>query len=237
LAWLDRHQPDVLCLQETKVSDADFPLEEIEAAGYQVVRAGQKTYNGVAILSKASPGQLLTALPGMDDTQKRFLAATLGDVRVVNVYVPNGARVGSDKFSYKLDWLQALGEFLAAELDAHSRLALLGDFNIAPADIDVYDPVAWEGAILCSQPERDAFGRLLALGLQDAFRKFSGEAGEYSWWDYRAGAFRRNHGLRIDHILLSQALYNCCTACGIDREPRAWERPSDHAPVVAELPA
>jgi len=237
LRWLADRQPDLLALQETKLEDKNFPVADFEAAGYQALYSGQKTYNGVAILSRLPdpPADLITALPDFEDHQRRVLAATYGDLRLVNLYVPNGSEPGSDKFAYKLDWLRALRRFLEHELQGWPRLVVVGDFNIAPEDRDVYDPVAWGGGVLASPPEREAFRQLLELGLHDAFRLFHDEAGRFSWWDYRAGAFRRNLGLRIDHILISDALRAVCTACDIDSEPRGWERPSDHAPVYADF--
>jgi exodeoxyribonuclease-3 len=235
LDWLGRRSPDVLCLQETKLEDRAFPVAEVEAAGYRAVWHGQKTYNGVAILVRGEPADVTRAIPGFDDPQARVIAATCGDLRIVCGYFPNGQAVGSDKFDYKLRWLAALSRWLAGEIVRYPRLALLGDFNIAPEDRDVYDPVAWRDQILCSPAEREAFRHLLGLGLQDAFRLFDQPEKTYSWWDYRMMAHRRNMGLRIDHILLSSALAPDCRACTIDREPRRLERPSDHAPVIAEL--
>ncbi|SET05445.1 Exodeoxyribonuclease III [Nitrosomonas marina] len=237
LDWLQKHQPDVLCLQETKLIDENFPLEEIADAGYQSVYTGQKTFNGVAILSKQKSDTVLTAIPGFDDEQKRVIAATVDGLRVICVYVPNGEAVGSEKYDYKLKWLPALTEWMRNELSIHTKLAVLGDYNIAPDDRDVHDPQAWAGKVLCSQQERDAFGQLLSLGLKDSFRLFDQPEKCYSWWDYRMMAFRRNKGLRIDHILLSQTLAQSCTACWIDKATRKLERPSDHAPVVVELTA
>jgi exodeoxyribonuclease-3 len=235
LDWLAAHQPDVLCLQETKLEDVNFPSAEIAAAGYQVVFSGQKTYNGVAILSKTPASEAVTAIPGFADEQKRVLAATIAGVRVINLYVPNGQSVDSDKYQYKLGWLEALTAWLADELAAHPRLAVLGDFNIAPDERDVHDPKAWEGQVLFSLPEREAFRRLVDLGLADSFRVFEQPEKIYSWWDYRMNAFRRNMGLRIDHILLSPALAETCKSCTIDKEARKAERPSDHAPVIVEF--
>jgi len=234
LDWLAAHQPDVLCLQETKLEDVNFPAAEIAAAGYQVLFSGQKTYNGVAILSKTPAIEAITAIPGFVDEQKRVLAATIGDVQIINVYIPNGQSIDSDKYPYKLGWLQALTAWLAEELARHPKLALLGDFNIAPDERDVHDPKAWEGQVLFSQPEREAFRRLVDLGLVDSFRLFEQPEKTYSWWDYRMNAFRRNRGCRIDHILLSPALAETCKSCVIDKETRQLERPSDHAPVVVE---
>ncbi len=235
LDWLRDQQPDILALQETKLTDPDFPTLDIAEAGYQAVFAGQKTYNGVAILSRLPASEIVTDLPGLDDPQRRVLGATIGKVRVLNLYIPNGQAVGSDKYAYKLAWLDQLAAFAEAELARHPRLVMLGDFNIAPDDRDVHDPAAWAGQVLCSEPERTAFRHLLALGLQDTFRLFPQEDQSFSWWDYRAAAFRRNLGLRIDHILASPALAAACTACQVDKAPRRLERPSDHAPVIAEF--
>jgi len=235
LAWAEKHRPDALCLQETKLENPKFPAAEIEAAGYRWLHNGQKTYNGVAILARADPADAVTAIPGLEDEQKRVLAATVGGVRIVCAYVPNGESTESGKYQYKLRWLAAFREWLKQELAAHPRLAVLGDYNIAPESRDVHDPAAWEGKVLFSQPERDAFNGLIGLGLKDAFRLFEQPERSFSWWDYRMNAFRRKMGLRIDHILLSEELAKACTACAIDTEPRGNERPSDHAPVVAEL--
>jgi exodeoxyribonuclease III len=235
LDWLATTQPDVLCLQELKLEDKAFPVAEIEATGYRVAFSGQKTYNGVAILARGEIMDVGRDIPGFDDPQKRVICATVDDVRVVCGYFPNGQEVGSDKYGYKLRWLAALTEWLRGELALHPRLALLGDYNIAPEDRDVHDPGAWQGKILCSEPERAAFRALLDLGLTDAFRLFEQPEKSFSWWDYRMMGFRRNLGLRIDHILLSAPLAARCTACAIDKAPRKLERPSDHAPVLAEL--
>lgn len=235
LDWLAANQPDVLCLQETKQEDSQFPLLELQQAGYQAVCSGQKTYNGVAILGKAAIADVGYGLPNFPDEQKRVIAATIQGVRVVCVYVPNGQNVDSDKYRYKLAWLDALRDWLKEELVCHPRLALLGDYNIAPEDRDVYDPQAWAGNVLVSESERAAFRALEQLGLHDSFRLFAQPEKTYSWWDYRMMAFRRNMGLRIDHILLSAPLAQNCTQCAIDRVPRKLERPSDHAPVVVEL--
>ncbi|GBG13674.1 exodeoxyribonuclease III [Novimethylophilus kurashikiensis] len=235
LDWLAANQPDALCLQETKQEDKDFPAQALKEAGYETLFSGQKTYNGVAILSKVAGADVQMGIPGFADEQKRVLAATIGDVRVVCVYVPNGQSVDSDKYQYKLQWLQALTEWLRGELVKYPRLALLGDYNIAPEDGDVHDPKAWEGQVLCSDAERAAYAGLIGLGMRDAFRLFPQEEKLFSWWDYRMAAFRRNMGLRIDHILLSDALAQHCTSCWIDTAPRKLERPSDHAPVIAEI--
>ena len=235
LEWLAARQPDVVCLQETKLEDKSFPRMELEAAGYQTAFAGQKTYNGVAILSRLPLADVSVGIPGFADEQQRLIAATAGGVRIVCGYFPNGQSVDSDKYAYKLRWIEALTAWLRAELARHPRLALLGDYNIAPEERDVHDPKAWEGQVLFSEPERAAFRHLLELGLKDAFRLFEQPEKIYSWWDYRMMAFRRNMGLRIDHILLSEALASNCTACAVDKEARKAERPSDHAPVMAEL--
>jgi exodeoxyribonuclease-3 len=235
LDWLRDRQPDVLALQETKLTDPDFPTLDIANAGYQSVFAGQKTYNGVAILSRLPASDLVTDLPGLNDPQRRVLGATVDNVRVLNLYVPNGQAVGSNKYAYKLAWLDKLAAWLPNELARHPRLIVLGDFNIAPEERDVRDPAAWTGQVLCSEAERAAFHRLLDLGLKDTFRLFPQEDQVFSWWDYRVAAFRRNLGLRIDHILASPALAAACTACGVDKAPRRLERPSDHAPVIAEF--
>ncbi|MDO8989304.1 MAG: exodeoxyribonuclease III [Sideroxyarcus sp.] len=233
LDWLAENPVDAVCLQETKQQDADFPQAELQAAGYHSVFSGQKTYNGVAILSREPATDVQYGIPNFEDEQKRVLAATVNGVRVVCVYIPNGQEVGSDKYQYKLKWLAALTAWLKDELAKHPKLALLGDYNIAPEDRDVYDPVAWQGNVLVSEPERAAFNGLLALGLRDSFRLFEQAEKSYSWWDYRMMAFRRNMGLRIDHILISPGLQ--CTSCIIDKAPRKLERPSDHTIVVAEV--
>jgi exodeoxyribonuclease-3 len=228
-------QPDVIALQETKLSDEQFPFAEIEAAGYRAVFSGQKTYNGVALLARGELADVTTELPGLEDPQRRWLAATLAGVRIVDVYVPNGQSVGSEKYAYKLRWLEALQAAIAAELTRHPELVLLGDFNIAPEDRDVHDPREWEGQVMVSEPERHALRTLLGAGLEDVFRRFEQPAGSYSWWDYRMNAYRRKRGLRIDLILASRALAARCAASRIDEEPRRHERPSDHAPVLAEF--
>jgi exodeoxyribonuclease-3 len=235
LDWLPAAQPDVVCLQETKLADDAFPKAEIEAAGWQVAFSGQKTYNGVAILSRSPLADVQAGIPGFADEQKRVLAATIADTRVICVYIPNGQSVDSDKYQYKLRWLDTLIAWLRDELARHPRLALLGDYNIAPEDRDVHDPAAWAGNVLVSEPERARFRALEALGLKDAFRLFAQPEKSFSWWDYRAAAFRRNLGLRIDHILLSPPLAEKCTACAIDTAPRKLERPSDHTPVIAQI--
>ncbi len=231
--WLGANDLDVVALQETKLQDSEFPRAEIEALGYQAVYSGQRTYNGVAILSRLPLADVRIGLPDSDDPQRRLIAATLGPVRVINVYVPNGQAVGSDKYAYKLDWMHRLDGFLAGELAAHPRLLLLGDFNVAPEDRDVHDPQSWAGSVLVSAAEREALARLTARGMSDLFRRFEQPPQTFSWWDYRQGAYRRNHGLRIDLMLASPQLASRCAFCRIDREPRAWERPSDHAPCTA----
>ncbi|QDZ28450.1 exodeoxyribonuclease III [Noviherbaspirillum sp. UKPF54] len=235
LQWLADNPVDVLCLQETKLTDDKFPVGDIEKIGYQVVFTGQKTYNGVAIISKYPMSEVVKNNPRFEDEQQRIIAATIEGMRVVCAYIPNGQAVDSDKYQYKLRWLDALHDWLADESKSHENLALLGDYNIAPEDRDVHDPAAWAGQVLCSEPERAQFRRLLDLGFKDAFRLFEQPEKLYSWWDYRMMAFRRNMGLRIDHILLSNTLAARCNACAIDKAPRKWEQPSDHAPVIATL--
>ena len=235
LAWCEAEQPHILALQETKLVDERFPVEELAMAGYESVFSGQKTYNGVAILSREPLTDVVCDVPGLDDPQRRILAATVGDVRVVDLYVVNGSEVGSEKFDYKLHWLDRVTAWLADEIEQHPNLVVLGDFNIAPDDRDVYDPEAWREKILCSTPERDALRRILELGLSDTFRLFEQEERTWSWWDYRMNMFRRKLGLRIDLVLASQPMAERCTASYIDIEPRRQERPSDHAPAVAEF--
>jgi exodeoxyribonuclease-3 len=235
LQWLAENPVDVLCVQETKLTDDKFPLADIEAAGYHAVFTGQKTYNGVAILSRQPIQDVVRNNPRYPDEQQRIIAATIDGVRIVCAYVPNGQSVGSDKYAYKLAWLGALRDWLEEELRSHEQLAILGDYNIAPDDRDVHDPLAWAGQLHCSEQERAGLGALVELGLCDSFRLFEQPDKSFSWWDYRQLAFRRNCGLRIDHILLSPALAKRCVACAIDRAPRKWEQPSDHAPVVATL--
>ena len=235
LDWLDASQADILCLQETKTTDENFPASEIEAAGYHVVFSGQKTYNGVAIISRQAATDVVTDVPGLDDPQRRILGATINGVRVLDLYVVNGQEVGSEKYAHKLHWLDKVTDYISEQLQQHERFVVLGDFNIAPDDRDVYDPEAWHERILCSTPEREALQKILALGLTDTFRLFDQEEASYSWWDYRAAGFRRNRGLRIDLVLASKALADNCRASGIDKEPRRLERPSDHTPVMAEF--
>ncbi|HRP74992.1 MAG TPA: exodeoxyribonuclease III [Rhodocyclaceae bacterium] len=235
LDWLAAHEPDALCLQELKLEDKDFPEAELAEAGYRAAYNGQKTYNGVAILTPHEAGDVVRDIPGFEDPQKRIIAASIQDVRIICGYFPNGQAVGSEKFEYKLRWLAALTEWVRDELGSHERLVLTGDFNIAPEDRDAHPE--WSDEIHVSAPERAAFTHLTDLGLIDAFRLFDQPERSFSWWDYRMMAFRRNFGLRIDHILVSAAMRAACTACTIDKAPRRLERPSDHAPVVLELRA
>jgi exodeoxyribonuclease-3 len=235
LDWLGAAAPDVMVLQETKLTDDKFPQAAFAAAGWQARWFGQKTYNGVALLSREPALDVLHNIPGLVDEQARVITATVAGTRCIGAYFPNGQAPDSDKFVYKMRWLDALRGFVQAELAAHARLVLMGDFNIAPEDRDVYDPVAWAGQIHCTPEERAHFQGLVALGLCDAFRLFEQPAKSWSWWDYRNLAFRKNQGLRIDHILVSEALRPQVRACSIDRLPRKNERPSDHAPVVVEL--
>ena len=235
LDWLGREQPDAVCLQETKVEDRNFPIQEIESSGYRAVFSGQKTYNGVAILAREIPHRVDHGIGGFVDVQRRVISATVNDLRLICAYVPNGQSLDSDKYRYKLDWLKAFSAWLDAELKMHPRIAVLGDFNIAPEDRDVYDPKAWEGQVLCSPAERAAFQALIALGFKDSFRLFEQPEKSFSWWDYRMNAFQRKMGLRIDHILLSSSLAVDCRSSRIDLAMRRNERPSDHAPVIAEF--
>ena len=233
--WLAMSKPDIVALQEIKMETKAFPTDALRALGYETVASGQKTYNGVAILARTAPTDVVTDIPGFADEQRRVLAATVGDLRIVDLYVVNGQEVGSDKYRYKLDWLAAVTDWLRDEIANHPKLVVLGDFNIAPDDRDVHDPEAWHEQVLCSTPERDALKRLLALGLHDSFRLKDDSPGQFSWWDYRQAAFRRNLGLRIDLVLVSDMLRSSVQSVGIDRIPRTWERPSDHAPAWVEL--
>jgi exodeoxyribonuclease III len=239
--WLTQSQVDVLCLQELKMPDEKFPRAELEAAGYTSWFAGQKTYNGVGILVRAAADYevdeigVVRNIPGFEDLQQRVIAATINGVRIVSAYFPNGQAPGTEKFEYKMRWLDALREWLREDMARHPKLALLGDYNIAPDDRDVHDPKAWEGQNLVSPEERAHFRQLIDLGLTDAFRKFEQPEKLFTWWDYRMMAFRRNAGLRIDHILLSAELAASCTACEVDKTPRKWDQPSDHTPVIATL--
>lgn len=239
LGWLHNTQCEVLCLQETKLSDDQFPLAEIENAGYSVVFSGQKTYNGVAIISQHPITQVVTDVPGLDDPQRRIMAATIGEgasaIRVINLYVVNGKAVGEDKYHHKLRWLEKVTQYVKQQMQEYERVIVLGDFNIAPKDEDVHNPMAWQDKILCSKPERDALQSLLDLGLTDVFREFKQPENSFSWWDYRSGGFEKNQGLRIDLILTSTPITQACQQCIIDTAPRQLERPSDHAPVIARF--
>ncbi len=235
LDWLGKNPIEVLCLQETKQQDADFPHEALLAAGYHTAFSGQKTYNGVAILSRLPLDDVQMGIPNYADEQKRVIAATIAGIRVVCVYIPNGQEVDSDKYYYKLGWLTALREWLRDELVRYPKLVLLGDYNIAPEDRDVHDPIVWQGNVLVSEAERIQYQNLIKLGLHDCFRLFEQADKSFTWWDYRMMAFRRNHGVRIDHILISTPLLAVCKSCVIDKEPRKKDRPSDHTPIIAEL--
>lgn len=235
IEWLTKHQPDVLALQETKIQDANFPYQPFNEIGYEVIFSGQKSYNGVAIVSRKPATNVLKALPGLGDEQQRFLAVTIDDIRIINVYIPNGHVVGSEKYEYKLKWLDAFKSHLNEEMNKTQQLVVVGDYNIAPEDRDVYDPIAWQGQVLVSPKERQAFQDLLACGLTDTFRLFEQTTVIYSWWDYRALSLPFNHGLRIDHILASRELSQRCISCEIDKAPRKLKSPSDHAPVIAKF--
>ena len=236
LKWLESEQPDLLALQETKVRDEDFPWDTFADRGYTATFSGQSGYNGVAILSREPPKDVVHGIGnGFADEQRRVLAGTFGSLRFYSLYVPNGERVDSDKYRYKLEWLAALRGLMAQELARHPHLLIAGDFNVAPDDRDVHDPRAWAGKVLCSAHEREALAQLMALGFSDTFRLFEQPEKVFSWWDYRGIAFRRNWGLRIDLMLASSQLSQKCLGCRIDKEPRRWERPSDHVPVIAEF--
>lgn len=239
LDWLAANPVDALCLQELKLADEKFPLDAFTEIGYHASWAGQKTYNGVAVITSTAATDIQRNLPAYEDHQQRIIATTLaspiGDIRVISAYCPNGQSLDSDKYQYKLKWFDALQSWLRDELERYPRLAILGDYNVAPKDEDVHDPLKWVGDVLVSEPERKAFDALLDLGFTDAFRQFEQEEKSFTWWDYRRFAFRRNAGLRIDHVLLSEALRPYCAACVIDKAPRANEQPSDHAPVIATL--
>lgn len=239
LQWLQAHSVDVLCLQETKLTDDRFPHAALAEAGYQSIFSGQPTYNGVALLWRSDrqwqPENIVIGNPLFADEQRRLITATLGGVRITSAYIPNGQAVGSDKYDYKLRWLDALIQWVRQDMAAHAGWVLAGDYNIAPEDQDVHDPQAWAGQVLCSEAERARFQSLLALGLSDAYRLFAQAPKSYSWWDYRQLAFRRNKGLRIDHLLVSDTLKSAVRACSIDKVVRAQEQPSDHVPVTLEL--
>ena len=235
LDWLQDNQPDVLALQETKMMDDQFPEADIRDAGFQVSYSGQKTYNGVAIISKQPQSEVIKDIHTLDDPQRRIMAATINEVRLLNLYVVNGQEVGSEKYAWKLEWLNKVSAYIEQELARYERYVVVGDFNIAPGDEDTWDPEVWRDRILCSKPERQALQTITGMGLEDTFRLFEQEPDTFSWWDYRAAGFRRNHGLRIDLILASKAMQSCCTASYVDKNPRKLDRPSDHAPVVAEF--
>ncbi|MDD3577224.1 exodeoxyribonuclease III [Halothiobacillus sp.] len=238
LTWLAQQQPAILGLQELKQINEAIDGSEFAALGYQTLLNGQKTYNGVALVYQdvlGEPSDVVCDIPGLEDPQRRVIAATFGDLRVINAYVVNGESIESEKYRYKLNWLEAFSQWLAAEIAQHPNLVVMGDFNIAPTDADVYDPERFKDAVLCSPPEREHFNRLIEMGFTDALNRFSNEEGNFTWWDYRGGGYRRNHGLRIDHILVSPAVQAKTIACHVDKEPRGWERPSDHAPVVLTL--
>jgi exodeoxyribonuclease-3 len=237
LAWLKENPVDVLALQETKLTDDKFPAGEIAGSGYRALFHGQPTYNGVAILSRAAPETPVHGIPGFEDEQKRVLTATADNARIICVYVPNGGDLDSPKYGYKLEWLQRLKAFVAAEIERHGNVVVLGDFNVAPRPEDTHDPEKWEGRILCSELERAGLRALLETGLEDTWRRFPEreKRQRFTWWDYRGMGWRRNAGLRIDHILASTNLASACTSCEVDTTPRRWERPSDHAPVTAEF--
>ena len=235
LDWLKDNEPNVLCVQETKQEDVKFPYEALKEAGYEAIHIGQKTYNGVAIISRHPLNDIQRNIPNFDDDQQRVIAATINGIRVICAYIPNGQAVDSDKYQYKMRWLNALTNWLKTELAAHPKLILLGDYNIAPEDRDCHDPAAWLGQVLVSPAEREAFQSLVNLGLHDSFRLFEQDEKSFSWWDYRMMGFRRNFGMRIDHILVSDALKSTCISATIDKAPRKLERPSDHTPVILEI--
>jgi exodeoxyribonuclease III len=236
VAWLEQSSPDVVCLQETKCLDEQFPREPIEDLGYQIAHFGQKTYNGVAILSKRRIEDVVTGFPwDTENADRRAIGAQIDDLLILNLYVVNGQAVGTAKYAYKLEWMARLAAFVQERYDAREKVILCGDFNVAPDDRDVYDPIAWREKILCSTPERDALRRIVDLGYADALRHFTQEPGIYTWWDFRTRGFRRGQGLRIDHFLMSEPALAACSSIAVDVEERARERPSDHAPVVATL--
>jgi exodeoxyribonuclease III len=240
LSWLQSVKPDILVLQETKILDEGFPFGPLQEIGYDAIASGQKTYNGVAILIKkneslAKFSDILTDIPTLIDAQRRIIILTIGDIRILNLYVPNGENVYSEKYQYKLNWLKCINEHLKLEIQKYPKLLILGDYNIAPAEIDVHDPSLWEGQVLFSEQEREAFREILDIGFRDCYRILNPSEKNFSWWDYRLHAFKRNLGLRIDHILASFPLAEKCKQCYIDKMPRSWERPSDHAPVIAHF--
>ena len=235
IAWVEAAEPDVLALQEIKQTDDKFPAAELREIGFEAAWSGQKTYNGVAVLARQKLTDPVTDVPGLDDPQRRILAVTVADVRVINLYVVNGKEVGSDKYEYKLEWLRHVTNYVESQLAEHENVVVLGDFNIAPEDRDIHDPDAWHEKILCSTPEREALQKMMDLGLTDTFRMFDQAERSFSWWDYRAAGFRRDLGMRIDLVLASNAMAQRCTAASIDKEPRRQERPSDHTPAIAEF--
>jgi exodeoxyribonuclease-3 len=240
LRYIDKRAPDVLCLQELKAQDDDFPRDAFAEKGYCAVVAGQKTYNGVAVLARKAPQGAVVGFPHLPEdhvlnAQRRLLSVRVGEVRVISAYLPNGEAVGSEKFAYKMDFFRELRAYLDREHAPDDTLCVVGDFNVAPEPRDVYDPGAWEGKVLCSEPEREALEQLRAFGFEDCFRRHHSEAERYSWWDYRGGAFWKGRGLRIDHVWATRSLAACCTDSDIDTSPRKWKRPSDHAPVWAEF--
>ena len=235
LDWIQLNEVDILALQETKTTDDQFPAQVFTDLGLHVAYSGQKTYNGVAVVSRYPLMDVTTDIAFLDDPQRRILGVTVAGFRLLNLYVPNGSEVDSEKYQYKLSWLAGVQQYVAEQLKNFPKFAVVGDFNIAPADKDVHDPIAWEGSVLVSPREREAYQALLNLGLHDSFRHLYQDEQAYSWWDYRAGGFRRNHGVRIDHVLLSPTLLSACSKVEIDKQPRSHERPSDHAPVIATL--
>lgn len=235
LEYLNQYQPDVIALQETKCVDEKFPEQLLQEQGYHTIYTGQKTFNGVAILSRHPLKKEQSQLPNFADEQKRFMTSTINGIHIVNVYVPNGQSIDSDKYHYKLEWLRQLQLYCQQALVQYPYVIVLGDFNIAPEDRDVHEPKAWKGQVMVSEVERAAFSQLLSLGFLDAYRLFHDEADHYTWWDYRQGAFRRNHGLRIDHILISHSLKSYCTQSEIDISWRKLERPSDHVPISLQI--
>tara|TARA_B100001142_G_scaffold24408_1_gene22237 strand:+ start:2220 stop:2987 length:768 start_codon:yes stop_codon:yes gene_type:complete len=235
LEWMESAEPDILALQEIKQTNDMFPADAFKEIGYHAISNGQKTYNGVALISKQKPKNTLTEFSNFDDSQRRILISNIGNVRIMNLYIPNGQSVESDKYIYKLSWLKALIKHIKSEQEKYKDIIILGDFNIAPEDRDVYDPEKWGEEVLCSPKERQALSKMTDLGFVDVFRLFDQDEKSFSWWDYRAASFRRNAGVRIDLILANESLSKKCVKSVIDREPRAWERPSDHTPVIAQF--
>jgi exodeoxyribonuclease III len=235
LDWLATAKPDAMCLQETKTEDRNFPVEALREAGYQAAYCGQKAYNGVAILARTELSDVQHGIADFADDPRRVIGATVGNTRVISIYAPNGQSLASEKYVYKLAWYEALAKWLKEELARRPRIAVLGDFNVAPEDRDVHNPKRWEGELHVSEPERAAFRGLLEIGFKDAFRLFEQPEKEFTWWDYRLMAYQRGWGLRIDEILLSPELAARCVGCQIDKSPRERERPSDHTPVLADL--